>query len=182
MRLCNEAITVFNVKFNSETDKDEYYATVITGVSWFCEIVSAVDQGLKAANKFVIRIPQDADFDGKTYVDPLEYAKKTDVTGFFTLKNGDIVVHGVVTEPIPPAPDPTPDPTPDPDDDTDDTDNDTGLDNGAAETDEGETEEPATPSSYRPADLHKNFEAFTILGVTDNRRAPKSPHWKVVGA
>ncbi len=178
MRLCNEAITVFNVKFNSETDKDEYYATVITGVSWFCEIVSAVDQGLKAANKFVIRIPQDADFDGKTYVDPLEYAKKTDVTGFFTLKNGDIVVHGVVTEPTPPAPDPTPDP----DDDTDDTNNDTELDNGAAETDEGETEEPATPSSYRPADLHKNFEAFTILGVTDNRRAPNSPHWKVVGA
>lgn len=27
---------------------------------------------------------------------------------------------------------------------------------------------------------HKN--AITILGVTDNRRAPNAPHWKVVGS
>lgn len=38
-----------------------------------------------------------------------------------------------------------------------------------------------TETGLKPADLHKNYEAFTVLSVTDNRRA-KAPHWKVVGA
>ena len=135
MNLCNETITVFNPKLNVTTDKDEYHGTVISGVSWFCEIVSTVNEGLKAANKFTIRIPEDADFGGKAYADPLGYAGAEDVSGLFTLRNGDIVARGAVTE--------------------------TGL---------------------RPAELHNNYEAFTILGVTDNRRAPNAPHWKVVGA
>lgn len=135
MKLCNETITVFNAKLNKDTGNDDYYGTVITGVSWFCEIVSTVNEGLKAANKFTIRIPADADFGGKAYTDPLTYADADDVTTLFTLKNGDIIVRGAVT--------------------------DTGL---------------------RPAALHKNYEAFTVLGVTDDRRAPNAPHWKVVGA
>ena len=134
MKLCNETITVFNAKQNTETDKDDYIATVINGASWFCEIVSAVDNGLKAANKFTIRIPENADFGGKTYVSPLDYASAGDVSNIFTLKSGDIIVHGAVSE-----------------------------------------------ADLRPAFIHKNYEAFTILGVTDNRRAPNGPHWKVVG-
>lgn len=135
MNLCNETITVFNAKLNTGTDTDDYNATVISGVSWFCEIVSAVDNGLKAANKFTIRIPADADFGGKAYVSPLDYAGAQDVSGLFTLQNGDIVVKGAVTG-----------------------------------------------SGLRPAQLHKLYEAFTILGVTDNRRTANAPHWKVVGA
>lgn len=34
----------------------------------------------------------------------------------------------------------------------------------------------------RPKELHKGHEVVTILGVTDNRRAPNAPHWKVVCA
>lgn len=135
MNLCNETITVFNPKLNVTTGKDEYHGTVISGVSWFSEIVSTVNEGLKAANKFTIRIPADADFGGKVYADPRAYASAEDVSGLFTLRDGDIVVRGAVT--------------------------DTGL---------------------RPAKLHNNYDAFTILGVTDNRRVPNAPHWKVVGA
>ena len=135
MKLCDEIITVFNAKLNTTTDKDEYHATVITGVSWFCEIVSAVDKGLKAANKFTIRIPEDADFDGKAYVTPFQYAEEAFIDDLFTLKNGDIVVRGAVSD-----------------------------------------------TDLRPADLHRNYEAFTILGVTDNRRDVRSPHWKVIGS
>jgi hypothetical protein len=134
MNLCNETITVFNAKLNTGTGNDDYNGTVIDGVSWFCEIVSTVDQGLKAANKFTIRIPEDADFSGKTYVSPLDYADAADVSSLFTLKNGDIIVRGAVTG-----------------------------------------------SGLRPAELHRNYEAFTVLGVTDNRRAPNAPHWKVIG-
>lgn len=135
MNLCNETITVFNPKLNTITDSDEYHGTVISGVSWFCEIVSTVNEGLKAANKFTVRIPANANFHGKTYVAPLDYAAAEDVSSLFTLRNGDIVVRGAVPK--------------------------TGL---------------------RPAALHKDYEAFTVLGVTDNRRAPNAPHWKVVGA
>ena len=137
MKLCNEDITVYNAKFNSSADLDEYNRTVIKGVSWFCEIASNVDsKGLKAANKFIIRIPIDADFDGKTYVAPAEYASMSDVSKVFTLKQGDIIVRGVASETAP-----------------------------------------------LPADLHKKYDdVATILGVTDNRRAPNGKHWKVVGA
>ena len=135
MKLCNETITVFNAKYDPTTAKDAYNGSVINNVSWFCEIVSTVDNGLKAANKFTIRIPEDADFGGKTYVSPLAYADAADVSELFTLKNGDIIVRGAVTG-----------------------------------------------SGLHPADLHKNYEAFTVLGVTDNRRAPNAPHWMVVGS
>lgn len=135
MNLCDDIITVFNAKYNPATDSDDYNATIITGVSWFCEIVSSVDKGLKAANKFTIRIPETANFGGRTYAAPAEYASTEDASGLFTLHNGDIIVHGAVTETAP-----------------------------------------------RPAALHKKYEAFTVLGVTDNRRARNAPHWKVVGA
>ena len=135
MNLCNETITVYNTRHNMDLDRDEYIATVISGVSWYCEIVSAVNDGLKAANRFTIRIPADADFGGKTYVDPREYEQADNVDGLFTLRSGNIVVHGTVTDENP-----------------------------------------------RQKELQHNYESFTILGVTDNRRAPNAPHWKVVGS
>lgn len=135
MRMCNETITVFNAKLAGAQGYDEYHGSVISGVSWFCEIVSTVDQGLKAANKFIVRIPETADFGGKVYAAPLDYTNAEDVTKLFTLRNGDIIVRGAVTD-----------------------------------------------SGLKPAELHKRYEAFTILGVTDDRRAAHAPHWKVVGA
>lgn len=136
MNLCNDTVTVFNSRLDPDTGSDVYIGTVISGVSWFSENVSSVDSsGLKAANKFTIRIPATAKFGSKAYAAPLDYAGAADVSGLFTLQNGDIVVHGAVMEPNP-----------------------------------------------RPAALHKKYEAFTILGVTDNRRTQNASHWKVVGA
>lgn len=135
MQLCNDTITVYNAYLDTERDYDVYVGTVITGVSWYCEIASNVtDSGLKAANKYTIRIPQDAGFGGKSYVDPMDYPD-CDTSRCFTLRNGDIVVHGAVLQ-----------------------------------------------NNPRPAALQAEYETVTILGVTDNRRAPNAPHWKVVGA
>ena len=135
MKLCDETITVVNAKIDPATRKDVYRATVINGASWHCSIESTVDAGLKAANKFTVRIPVNADFGGKTYVSPLDYADEMDVSKLFTLKNGDTIVHGVVTG-----------------------------------------------DNLKPAELHKHYEAFTVLGVTEDRRVnTRAPHWKVVG-
>lgn len=135
MRLCNDTITLFNARFDAENDCDTYIPTVISGVSWYDEIASNVDSsGLKAADKYIIRIPENADFNGKTYVEPVVYASN-DPDKTFTLKSGDIIVKGTVSVADP-----------------------------------------------RPATLQKAFsEVATVLAVTDNRRAPHAPHWKVVG-
>ena len=135
MRLCNETITVFNPRLDKDKDCDVYCGTVIQGVSWYCEIASNVDSsGLKAANKYTIRIPQNADFGGKAYVDPIIFSS-SDPDTTFTLKSGDIIVKGAVS-----------------------------------------VDDP------RPATLKKVCaEVVTVLGVTDDRRTPKAPHWKVVG-
>lgn len=38
----------------------------------------------------------------------------------------------------------------------------------------------ATGDNWTPAKLKKTFpECVTVLGVTDNRRAPNAPHWRV---
>lgn len=134
MKLCNETITVFNARYDADTGYDVYVPTVITGTSWYCEIASNVDSsGLKAANKFTVRIPADADFSGKEYADPITY-RETGSDSLFTLANGDIVVKGSVNE-----------------------------------------------EGLLPKQMQERYESFTILGVSDDRRA-RAPHWKVVGS
>lgn len=122
---------------DADTGYDAYHGTVITGISWYGATKTAVDSsgGLKAADVFTVRIPLDADFGGKNYVNPKEYPS-ADPDAVFTLRSGDIIIKGAVT-----------------------------LNNP------------------RPADiLASSTEAFTIMGVTDNRRAPNAQHWKVTGA
>ena len=98
MKECHETITVFNARMDGDKGYDIYVPTVIHGVSWFCEIASNVDSsGLKAANKFIIRVPVDADFSGQAYAPPVAYAGG-DPHEIFTLKQGDIIVHGEETE------------------------------------------------------------------------------------
>lgn len=104
MQQCNEIITVINSQYNSVTDKEDYVSTVITGVSWFCSIETTVDSGLKAADKYTVRIPATADFSGKTFVLPEIYATAENVESLFTLKSGDIIVRGrVISENLKPA-------------------------------------------------------------------------------
>ena len=103
MKLCNETITVFNARYDAQSGYDTYIGTVITGASWHCEVASAVtNDGLKAANRFTVRIPVDADSGGKSYADPRAYRDAASVSGLFTLANGDIVVKGAVTGSVQP--------------------------------------------------------------------------------
>lgn len=99
MILCNETITVYNALLNPDTGYDVYNRTVISGVSWFCEIASTVDgKGLTAANKFIIRIPDNATFNGKYYVTPKSYAESNSPDTVFTFQEGDIIVRGIADE------------------------------------------------------------------------------------
>ena len=135
MKQCNDTITVFNVRFDDTFGYDMYTPSVIKGVSWYSHVESNVtNDGLKAANKVTIRIPIDADFDGKEYVEPAGYTE-ADAEKFFTLRQGDFIV-------------------------------------------QAEEREALTPAQARD----KYGAIVTILGVTDNRRAPNAKHWRVVGS
>lgn len=135
MKLCNETITVYNARLDRELDATVYVPTIINGVSWYGSVKSTVDaSGLKAANQYTVRIPLDADMGGKSYTDAGAYKAADDVTGLFTLNEGDFIVKGAFSETL------------------------------------------TLPPSKSVG------EFFTILAATDNRRAPKSPHWKVTGA
>lgn len=136
MKLCDETITVFNVRYDPDKDRDVYHGTVIYGVSWQRDCVSTVDgSGLKAADKVTVRIPETATIHQKRYISPKAYAKSSSIRDVFTLNAGDIIVRG-----------------------------------------EAFLKDPL------PADLHRNYEAFTALSVSDNRRGQYGRHWKVVGA
>jgi len=99
MRLCDEVLTVFNAKLDTTNGYDVYHGTVIRGASWYGSAKDGVDKsGPKQANEYVVRIPIDAKVDGgKSYTDPKQYGE-SDPSKFFTLRPGDIVVHGEVNE------------------------------------------------------------------------------------
>lgn len=95
MKMCNAVITVFNAKHDLEKDCDVYHGTVLEGVSWYEQTVSNVTtDGLKAANRVIVRIPNSVLID--KYVSPLFYAKADDVTGLCTLQTGDVIVKGAL--------------------------------------------------------------------------------------
>lgn len=95
MKLCDTVITVFNAKFDPEKDCDVYHGTVLSGVSWYEQSISNVTtEGLKAANRVTVRIPEHV-LSAK-YVNPLYYANAPDVTGLCTLQKGDVIVKGAL--------------------------------------------------------------------------------------
>ena len=138
MKLCNDTITVFNARVDPDAGGNVWTPTIITGAGWYMTDASTVDAakgGLVAANKATIRIPEDANAGGKAYADPIAYRDAEDVSGLWTLQNGDIIVKG-----------------------------------------------SATGADWTPARLKKAYaECVTVLSVTDNRRAPNAPHWRVTG-
>lgn len=138
MKLCSDTITVFNARVDPDAGGNVWTPTIIAGASWHMTDASTVDAakgGLVAANKATIRIPEGGNAGGKTYADPIAYRDAEDVSGLWTLQNGDIIVKDSVA----------------------------GAD-------------------WTPARLKKAYaDCVTVLGVTDNRRAPNAPHWRITG-
>lgn len=92
-----ETITVFNHAFDESLGYDVLIPTVIRGASWTEQVLTTQETlGVKGASKFTINIPEEADFSGKIYVDPMDYAG---VRGTFTFRPGDIAVRGAEDSP-----------------------------------------------------------------------------------
>lgn len=99
----DNTITIYNHKKAGK--EDVWNKTILHGVS----AVSGVDKSV-SANGTVTRkqilnivIPMNADAEEKEYIDPVQYGKLEDVSGFFTLdpsNNNDFIVVGECEEEI----------------------------------------------------------------------------------
>lgn len=99
MKLCNEVITIYNKHIDTLTKLPVYTPTVISGVSWHIATqVSVTSDGLIGANQCTIRIPVDANFNGKTYTTPKAYSVAQDIATLCTIAQGDIIVKGNAVE------------------------------------------------------------------------------------
>jgi len=91
----NADITIYNKYYNRTTRLDEWYATQISGVSWYGgQAVTVSDKGLQTASVYKVRIPASSAPAGKTFATPDTY-KAADPTAFWTLQNGDVVARGL---------------------------------------------------------------------------------------
>ena len=91
MRNCGETITLFNARRDGSTGGFMYVPTVIAGCSWHRGHRLEIDPegGLTAVDEVTVRIPLDADFGGKAYVDPVTWRAGGEG---FTIQGGDIAV------------------------------------------------------------------------------------------
>ncbi len=88
-----DTITIFNAVLDPDKGYDLFIPTVIKGVSWLEQMLSTQDNiGVKEGSKYTIQVPEEADFSGRTYVEPHLY---TGARGTFTFNTGDIIIRGV---------------------------------------------------------------------------------------
>ena len=93
--LTNADITIYNHKYNKNTRLDDWIRTVIRGVHFYEDNkVSVGDKGLNSAKLCKIRIPENAECK-RSYIPEDEYFAAADVSQYWTLQDGDIVVRGV---------------------------------------------------------------------------------------
>lgn len=58
MLACTETITILQLRYDSDTDKDVYKSWIVNGVSWFSKLVVELDgKGLAGKSEFKVRIP-----------------------------------------------------------------------------------------------------------------------------
>lgn len=93
--ITNADITLFNHKLNKNTRLDDWQRTVIKGVSFYVDHKVAVgDKGLSSSDVYKIRIPEDAVCE-KSYISSIGYLVEEDVSNYWTLQHGDIIVEGI---------------------------------------------------------------------------------------
>lgn len=97
--LTNADITIYNREYIPETRLDVWHRTVIRNVNFYADNkVQHTDSGLKSADSFKVRIPEESP--QKPYLEPESYAAAGNKESYWTLREGDYVVRGVCEEEI----------------------------------------------------------------------------------
>lgn len=96
--IVNADITIFNKRYVREERTEKLVASRIHGVSLHLKKdTSSGDKELTKSDPCTIRIPIDADMEGKEYADQRSYEVMDDETypGYWTLQSGAFIVNGL---------------------------------------------------------------------------------------
>ena len=151
MKLCNDTITVFNARVDPGTGERVWNGTVISGASWYMTDVSTVDTS-KGGLAAANKATIRIPAPAGT---PKAYADQIAYRAAQSVANLWTLQQGdiIVHADVP-----------------------------LVITTEQWGFIITTPIVWTPAKLQKEYsECVTVLGVTDNRRAPNAPHWRVTG-
>lgn len=100
--ITNADITIFNKRgVDKATARPVYFPTQIKGVNFYTDQkvqVNVKDGGITSADMYKIRIPEDADTEGKQYIDADLYKKLSDeeAKGYWTINNDDLFGKGLL--------------------------------------------------------------------------------------
>jgi len=164
VRLCDDTITVFNARADPETGGSVWLPVTIAGASWWATDASAVDAargGLAAANKCVIRIPAEATARYQPILAAGGGAALAIAAGMPLAADWR---ESAYIDPVGYA--------------------NAGSAAGLWTLKNGDiiVRAAVAGGDWTPAKLKRAFaDCVTVLGVTDNRRAPKGKHWRVTG-
>ena len=154
MKLCNDVITVFNARVDSTTGGNVWTQTVITGASWYMTDASTVD-----ASKGGLVAANKATIRIPTDAGfgGKAYTDPVSYKAATSVTGLWTLQQGdIIVKGSVPA-------------------SETVTNNGVSST---------VAINWTPAKLKQAYgeDCATVLGVTDNRRAPNAPHWRVTGA
>lgn len=152
MKLCNDTITVFNARVDPEQGGNVWTPTVITGASWFLTDASTVDA---SKGGLVAANKATIRIPENANTGGKVYTDPLSYAGAQSVAGLWTLANGdiIVKGSVPLTCETTT--------------------NGVTTT---------TAISWTPAALKKAYsDCVTVLGVTDNRRAPNAPHWRVTG-
>ena len=90
--MTSERVTVYNARVDPATRAEAYAPTVLAGVSWYCRTEAGVTEGgMKAANVYMLRIPEDVDAGGKAYAAQEADRRAESVDALWTIQKGDVI-------------------------------------------------------------------------------------------
>lgn len=97
--ITNATLTLFNCRgVNKATARPVYFRTVIKNVNFYTDQQTKIMDGgqIVSADLYKIRIPIDADTQGKQYIDAVAYKKLSDeeAKNYWTIENGDLFGRG----------------------------------------------------------------------------------------
>lgn len=151
--MCNKTITVFNARLDAATGDETYDSAIISGVSWHATQAETIDP--KGGLIMANKVIVRIPLTA-TVADGRRYVDPVQYGKPLP------IVDTFVCNALP-----------------------VGFDFGVFTLTGGTVivRGSVTGGGWTPSALRKAYaDCFTVLGVTDNRRAPNAPHFKVVGA
>lgn len=87
-------IIIFNRRYDPHERRDTYVPTKISGVSIYDQRQSSDSGGFHSEREsYQIRIPKNSEFEaGKSYLQEAHYDNATNVDGFWTIHNEDLII------------------------------------------------------------------------------------------